>query len=229
MKRRFGRSRRNKHDRRSLQRSGLTPDASDEEVKRAYRALAKKYHPDMNPGDAHAAEMMNKINAAYDQIKNPQPRTNTQQRQYQDDPFAGWYRQGYQQSWAQTDPMEAARRYIFVQEYERPLRELQMVPEAQRTGAVVLFCRRRQHESRQPRARLRADHARVRHGPDQRGIRRAREQIGRSGTAYHDRQTGFGFEGVDLNRTCCGLCAALQFLSCLFGGPRLPGHPVLLR
>lgn len=42
---------------------GLTPDASDEEVKRAYRALAKKYHPDMNPGDAHAAEMMNKINA----------------------------------------------------------------------------------------------------------------------------------------------------------------------
>ena len=62
---------------------------SDEEVKRAYRALAKKYHPDMNPGDAHAAEMMNKINAAYDQIKNPQPRTNTQQRQYQDDPFAG--------------------------------------------------------------------------------------------------------------------------------------------
>lgn len=88
----------------------------------------------MNPGDAHAAEMMNKINAAYDRIKNPQPRTNTQQRQYQDDPFAGWYRQGYQQSWAQTDPMEAARRYIFVQEYERALRELQTVPEAQRTA-----------------------------------------------------------------------------------------------
>ena len=53
----------------------------------------------------------------------------------------------------------------------------------------------------------------------------AREQIGRSGTAYHDRQTGFGFEGVDLNRTCCGLCAALQFLSCLFGGR---GCPVIL-
>ena len=55
---------------------GLTPDASDEEVKRAYRQLAKKYHPDMNPGDAHAAEMMNRINAAYDQIKNP-PQTTT--------------------------------------------------------------------------------------------------------------------------------------------------------
>ena len=74
---------------------GLTPDATDEEVKRAYRTLAKKYHPDMNPGDPHAAEMMNKINAAYDQIKNPQPQQTTTRPDYAD-PFAGWYRQSEQ-------------------------------------------------------------------------------------------------------------------------------------
>ena len=45
---------------------GLSPDASDEDVKAAYRALAKKYHPDLNPGDKRAAERMNEINAAYD-------------------------------------------------------------------------------------------------------------------------------------------------------------------
>ena len=50
---------------------GVSPDASDEEIKRAYRRLAKEYHPDRNPGDEEAARKMQQINAAYEQIKNP--------------------------------------------------------------------------------------------------------------------------------------------------------------
>ena len=50
---------------------GVSKDASEEEIKSAYRRLAKKYHPDLNPGDPEAASKMNEINAAYQQIKNP--------------------------------------------------------------------------------------------------------------------------------------------------------------
>ena len=48
---------------------GVSRDASDEEIKTAYRTLAKKYHPDRNPGNKAAAEKMNAITAAYDAIK----------------------------------------------------------------------------------------------------------------------------------------------------------------
>lgn len=49
---------------------GVPDGASEKECARAYRKLAKKYHPDLNPGDETAAKKMAEINAAFDQIKN---------------------------------------------------------------------------------------------------------------------------------------------------------------
>lgn len=45
---------------------GVERDAPKSEIKNAYRALAKKYHPDLNPGDDEAEETFKKISAAYD-------------------------------------------------------------------------------------------------------------------------------------------------------------------
>lgn len=44
---------------------GLSRGASDADIKKAYRALAKKYHPDMNPGDKEAEQKFKEINEAY--------------------------------------------------------------------------------------------------------------------------------------------------------------------
>ena len=44
---------------------GVGRDASDEEIKKAYRKLAVKFHPDKNPGDKSAEEKFKEIGEAY--------------------------------------------------------------------------------------------------------------------------------------------------------------------
>ncbi|WP_366656526.1 J domain-containing protein [Fodinicurvata sp. EGI_FJ10296] len=44
---------------------GLTRSATDDDIRKAYRKLAKRYHPDVNPNDAKAEEMFKKVGAAY--------------------------------------------------------------------------------------------------------------------------------------------------------------------
>lgn len=53
---------------------GVPEDASAEDVKRAYRELAKKYHPDRNKGDAAAEKRFKEVGEAYDVLKDPQKR-----------------------------------------------------------------------------------------------------------------------------------------------------------
>ncbi len=50
---------------------GLQPDASDDDIKKAYRQMAKKYHPDLHPDDPNIHDKMNEINEAYDMLTNP--------------------------------------------------------------------------------------------------------------------------------------------------------------
>ncbi|MFR8033803.1 MAG: molecular chaperone DnaJ [Lachnospiraceae bacterium] len=53
---------------------GVSRDADDATLKKAYRALAKKYHPDTNPGNAEAAEKFKEASEAYSVLSDPQKR-----------------------------------------------------------------------------------------------------------------------------------------------------------
>ena len=102
---------------------GVSPNASDEEIKQAYRRLAKQYHPDRNPGDEEAAKKMQQINAAYEQIKNP-PQSGSYGGYSQYDPFGGYRQQGYGSTDSGDNYQQAAMNYIRFGRYQEALNAL---------------------------------------------------------------------------------------------------------
>ena len=54
---------------------GVAPDASEKDITRAYRKLAKQFHPDANPGNASAEEKFKDVSAANDVLSNAAKRT----------------------------------------------------------------------------------------------------------------------------------------------------------
>ena len=83
---------------------GIQRGASEEEIKKAYRAKCKRWHPDLNPNDPTAEEHFKEVQAAYDAITKGEtgPQNGGYGNPYgQQQSYGGFYNGGYQQGYGQ--------------------------------------------------------------------------------------------------------------------------------
>ena len=219
---------------------GISPSATDEEIKKAYRTLTKKYHPDLNPNDPKAAEKYTEINAAYDAIT----KGTVGQYQYQSQPgssygspfgsaygYSGWtnwgqWKDAYQdyQYDVRNDRNEytAAENYIRNGRYSEALNALSQVPLQERDGRwYYLHGCANMYAGNKVAAMEDAKRA-CEIEPDNEQYRRLLAQL-QSGGDFYDKYTVKYNQGLDPTRLClsvlafnfcCGPACGTRILCC---------------
>lgn len=201
---------------------GVKPDASDEEIKRAYRELARKYHPDNyqnNPLADLAEEKMKEINEAYEEIQNQRKRgaSGNGYGAYGGSyggSYGGYGAGGYGGSY---DPA-IQRIRLAIRQGNLNLAEELLNARSDHNAewnflkGAVCFKRGWLDEAK------RYYETAVQMDPGNAEYQRALDMINGNGAAYRPNGYGHVSTGSCAGDNCTSLCAACACMNCLFGG-----------
>lgn len=205
---------------------GLSPGASDEEVKAAYRKLAKKFHPDLNPGNQRAADRMNEINAAYEQIKNPQPQ-DSYGAGYGSGAYGGAWSGAYESAGAyqsressERNEVKAARNFIRCREFAQAVNALSGVPTSERDGEWYYLHAIANYNLGNRVAAMDSARRACAASPGNERYRQLLLEIQQGAQTYDAAGEGFGFRRVNLggSNLCMSLCVANLVCNLCCGG-----------
>lgn len=209
---------------------GVSPSATDEEVKNAYRNLARKYHPDNyanNPLADLAQEKMKEINEAYDTIQRMRKDSGAAYNQQQSSSYGGYSNNygSYQRTAnQQSSCLSDIRRLISQRRYTEAEELLDGIPQINRDAewnflkGSVCYSKGWLDQAHQYFAQA------VRMNPSHPEYNAAYQQINRmrrtgNPAGYHTVQTGGGMDGCDLCSTlicadCCCECMGGDLIAC---------------
>lgn len=172
---------------------GIPSTATDEEVKKAYRKLAKQYHPDIHPDREYAEKKMAEINAAYDQIQaiRQGKATGSTGGYQQQDPGTG-----------STPEMTAVRHYIHYGRYREAFNVLNRITDR---NAEWYFLAAYAHAGSGNRTQaLEFARRAVQMEPGNAEYRSLLNQLEMTGTAYQTYSRDFEMpRGNTLGKLCC--------------------------
>lgn len=188
---------------------GVEPGASEAEVTKAYRKLAKKYHPDLNPGDANAAKKMSEINEAYDMIKNGTTagRSSSAGSSYGGygpgfDPFGGY---GRATSGRQYSSYDVVRHYLSRNCYKEALNVLQGIQD--RTAQWYCYSAIAHYGLGNTITATQHAQTAVNMDPQNLQYQQVYDQIQSGGRIYAGRSVEYGSMFGNIPRWCWWICA----------------------
>ena len=177
---------------------GVSPTATDDEIKKVYRKLAKQYHPDIHPDRAFAEKKMAEINAAYDRI--------LKQRQGKAE---GGFDYGYgaeEPGQGSTPEMTAVRHYLHYRRYREAFNVLNRITNR---NAEWYFLSAYAHAGVGNRTQaLEFARKAVELEPGNAEYQGLLNRLQYSGVAYETYGRGYTMPRGGINSLCMGLCLA---------------------